>query len=556
MAHRGLLLASLLALPLLSGCEGLTTMLVGGPDTSPDALDPSQAGNKQWGPELPSPSSRTPRLSHAEYRNTLSDLLKLPLQQISQLTSFLIGDPQTSLFANSGELTVTSPLWQDYQRVAEELSSIAVPDTAALAKLAGGSASTGKAFIEGFGRRAYRRPLTAAEVSAFEQLFAQGPQLIPGTPALVAGARLVVEAVLQSPHFLYRVESSTQADGSTVPLSGYELASRLSYGLWQTMPDDALFAAAESGDLLRGEGLGTQVDRLLSDPRARATVAHFHALLLDSAKYTDLSRSTNLFPEWNNALRVSMAEEQKRFIEHVIFEEKAGLKALFTAQYSFVDSHLAAVYKVQAPNAGFVKVAFPDGRRAGLLTQIGFLTANASSTQSDPIHRGVFVNARMLCRNLPPPPNDVPPLPAEDPNVKRTMRQRVDLFTGPGTCGASCHGEVINPAGFAFESYDALGRWRDLDNTLPVDASGSFNFGSEKKSFNGAVEFSAAMAEQGGAHHCYAGNWLEFLYGRSMTVSDQALIGRVADGSQQSTLTIRDLVRELVLSPSFRTRPL
>ncbi len=568
-----------------TGCEGLTNLVVQAPTgndpaqpgvpsgdptrpgeapgdpTQPGALpgDPTQPGGIDgpvtFEPELPADSSRLPRLTHNEYRQTVADLLFLSRSQVDQLTAFLLGDPQTSLFPSGDELSVSSALWQDYQRAAEALATAALPDTAALSRLAGTTVNTGPAFVTAFGRRAFRRPLSSAEVNAYASVFSQAPQWITGVPSLVAGARLVTEAMLQSPKFLYRAELSSGNGAAPVTLSAHEVAARLSYGLWDTMPDAALSAAADSGDLLTPQGYAQQLDRVIADPRTKATVTQFHALMLDSSKLADITRSTALFPEWTNALRTSMVAEQSQFVQHVVFDEGGGLKALLTAPYTFVDANLAAVYKVPPPNTGFIKTVFGDQRRAGLLTQVGFLTVNASSTQSDPIHRGVFINRQIICRNLPPPPNDIPPLPPDDPNVKTTMRQKIDKHTGAGTCGASCHGEMINPAGFAFEHYDALGRWRDLDNGLPVDAAASYNFQGTRKAFNGAVQFAAILSEEPWVHECYAQNWLEFIYGRSTATTDRGLLGRVAHSSRQSNLPIRDVMKMLANGPTFLTRP-
>jgi hypothetical protein len=160
-----------------------------------------------------------------------------------------------------------------------------------------------------------------------------------------------------------------------------------------------------------------------------------------------------------------------------------------------------------------------------------------------------------LCANLPAPPNNVPPLPAPDPTVKRTLRQRITTFTGAGTCGAGCHGTMINPIGFAYEHYDALGRWRDIDNTLPIDAADSYAFEGQTLSYDGATALGKVMAEQAMTHRCYAQHWLEFLAGRAIAPSDSAVIKRVATASLQQQLPVKDLVRELVLSQTFTARP-
>lgn len=507
--------------------------------------------------ELPSPSSRAARLSHVEYENTARDLLGA--QQSLGITSTFIPDSTNSTFSNNGgDLSVTSAQWQDYQAAAEELARRATLSLAALTAAAGGTLPADDAqLVAALGRRAFRRALTGDEQSAYEALFAQGPSFYAAMAPRLAGARVVLEALLQSPHFLYRLELSTQATGDVVPLSGDELATRLSYALWQSMPDEALLQAAESGALLTVEGYTAQATRLLADDRARDAVQQFHAQLLGQSKYADITRSTTLFPEFSTALRESMRQEQVRFLDDVIFTRAGGLEALLTTPASYVDQNLARVYGLSGSFDGsFQRVTFTDGRRAGLFTQVGFLSSLATSTESDPIHRGVFLNHKVLCAPLPAPPNGVPPLPRPDPSVPKTLRTRITEFTGAGTCGAGCHSTMINPVGFGFEHYDALGRWREQEtNGLPIDARDSYAFEGAVRTFDGALELASVMAEESMAHRCYARHWVEFLHGRALGEADEAMINRVGLASQKDQLPVTTLLRLLVESESFKTRP-
>ena len=295
--------------------------------------------------------------------------------------------------------------------------------------------------------------------------------------------------------------------------------------------------------------------RLLGDPRARQAVSAFHAQLLGTSRYADITRSVSLFPEFSAALRDSMKQEQERFVEAQIFTERGGLESLLTSPTSYVDANLARVYGLTGTfDSTFQKVTFTDGKRQGLFTQIGFLAMNATSTESDPIHRGVFLNHKVLCAPLPAPPNVVPMLPRPDPAVPKTMRQRITEFTGAGTCGAGCHSTMINPAGFAYEHFDALGRWRDLDNGLPVDAADSYTFEGRPRAFSGAGGFASAMAEASMAHRCYAQHWVEFLHGRGLGAEDQAMIARVGELSWKEKAPVTQVLLLLVESESFKTR--
>lgn len=319
------------------------------------------------------------------------------------------------------------------------------------------------------------------------------------------------------------------------------------------MPDDALFSAAASGDLSTKDGYLVQARRMLADPRARDTVASFHDQLLQVQKVYDVTRNTTLFPEFSPALRASMAEEQRAFVRHVVLDQRAGLSTLLTAPYSFLDANTARVYGSSGVTS-LSKVTFTDGKRSGLLTQLGFLATNATSTTSDPIHRGTFVNHQLLCSGLPPPPNMVPALPAEDPMVVRTLRQRVEAFTGKGTCGEGCHSTFINPVGFAYENYDALGRWRDTEKSLPIDASAEFMFDETLERYTGSAEFGKKLAESKAAHACYFEHWLEYLYGHRLTESERPLVTRLARQSRESDAAVMGLLEELVASDAFRAR--
>ncbi|MDP1920946.1 MAG: DUF1592 domain-containing protein [Myxococcales bacterium] len=545
---RPLLLLSALAFAACEGSLAGGVFGTGRPD-DPRPVDPT----KKEPLETPGPSSRLPRLNNTEYENTVTDLLHLPAKP--NVASTFVTDTTSSTFDTNGALlNVDATSWSDYQRAAEQLAATATSDAAALRRTFGGTVPADPpAQVTELARRAWRRPPTAAEVTALVTLYGRAAALTPNVATSLGGPRLVLEALLQSPHFLYRPELATDVKDGVVPLDPYEVATRLSYALWRTMPDEALFTAAASGELSTQEGYLVQARRLLADPRARDTVASFHDQLLQVQKVNDVTRNTTLFPEFSPALRGSMAEEQRAFVRHVVLDQRAGLSTLLTAPYSFLDANTARVYG----NTGVTslsKVTFTDGKRSGLLTQLGFLATNATSTTSDPIHRGTFVNHQLLCSGLPPPPNMVPALPSEDPMVVRTLRQRVEAFTGKGTCGEGCHSTFINPVGFAYENYDALGRWRDTEKSLPIDATGEFMFDETLERYTGSAEFGKKLAESKAAHACYFEHWLEYLYGHRLTESERPLVTRLAKQSRESDAAVMGLLEELVASDAFRAR--
>jgi Protein of unknown function (DUF1592)/Protein of unknown function (DUF1588)/Protein of unknown function (DUF1595)/Protein of unknown function (DUF1585)/Protein of unknown function (DUF1587) len=487
----------------------------------------------------------------------MKDLLQSPTSL--NLTARFVNDATSTLFSNNGgELQVAGDLWTDYQTAGEEVARLATLNAAALQKVCGGTApNDGPQMISLAGQRVFRRPLTASEISRYSTLYGQGATLFPSMTAPLAGARVVMEAMLQSPHFLYRPESSTQVSNGVVPLNSYELASRLSYALWQSMPDAELFASAKSNALLDASSFQAQVKRLALSSKAKSTVADFHAQLLSAKSFADVSRDPILFPEFSVALRTSMAEEQRRFVEEVVFTNQGKFANLLTDNFTFVDANLAKVYKLQGTfDANYVKHTFTDGKRAGLLSQIGFLSVNASASDSDPIHRGVFVNRRLLCSDLAAPPIVIPPVPPSPPGAPKTLRARISEHTGKGTCGQGCHSTLINPIGFSFEHYDALGRYRETDrNGLTLDSKDSFTFDSNGATpFNDGIEFSKLMSTQNQVHACYAQHLVEFFHGRATETGDAALIANVAHRSQNQGLPVLEVIQSVVSSESFTAR--
>lgn len=322
------------------------------------------------------------------------------------------------------------------------------------------------------------------------------------------------------------------------------------------MPDDELFGAAKDGSLLTAEGLEKQARRLLDDKRAEPMIADFHARLFDYDRFNSLKKDATTFPEWPaTGMDQILRTEAEMFVREVTITQRAGLNQLLTANYTYVNDKLAPLYGLSGSfGSGFQKVTLDPAQRAGFLTQIGFLAANASPRETDPIHRGVFINMKIICAALPPPPGVIPPLP-KDEGGTMTMRERITAHTGKGTCGAGCHGTMINPAGFAFESFDAAGKWRTTDHGKPVDTKDSYPFADGAQSYDGAVSFAKMLVARPQVHECYSGNWLEYTYGRQKAAGDAALIERVGKASMAGAST-KDLVLKLVMEKSFTRRPL
>lgn len=510
------------------------------------------SGGSAPGEELPSPSTRAARLTHLQYENTLKDLLHV--DDVAGLIGDLRPDPATAgfLFDNdSVALSVDGTLFDGYQRIASTLAQRVVDDPGLLAQATDGT-SDAEGFVRSFGLRAQRRPLTDDELSEYVALHAMGATLDPARSPFDAGVRLVIEAMLQSPSFLYRVETSATEANGVIPLDDYEVASRLSYALWNTMPDAALFDAAAEGILTDADGAAEQATRMLDDPRAQAMVTHFHDQLFEAEDFANIHPSESAFPEISPDLGAYALEEHERFVRDVVFDRDGDYTELLTSRNTFVNADLADIYGLSGTfTDAFVPATLDDSRR-GILTHVGFLAANATSTAPDPIHRGVFIARKIACLPLAAPPANIPPLP---PAEGRTNRETIEAHTQqPGTVCSMCHAPIINPLGFPFESFDAVGAFRTTDNGHPVDTTSNAPVGSENVDVANASELADALAASVDVHSCYTKHWIELLHGRASTSEDSALQERLGAASQRGELSIRGLIAALVTSPAFLTR--
>jgi hypothetical protein len=544
---------------LAAGCTG--EVIGGSAERDGDGRDPNGAG---YGADVgglsdaPAPSTRFARLTHSQWENTVRDLFGLGPE--TDFSSSFRDDPaaQGFMFKNDfGTLEVDEILWKAYQGAANQVAAAVFDSPAAVAKIlppeGSDSSETARQFISEFGSKVYRRPLEANEIAEYAALHASAAELYPELAPFAAGARLVIEAMLQSPHFLYRVETSSERSADVIPLNGYEIASRLSYMLWDTMPDDTLFALAKSGDLTRADVAAEQAERLLEDPRSKAVITSFHTQLLDHDRYAAISPSAAFFPGFTAELAGYAKEESERFLADVIFARGGSYRDMLTSTDTFVNADLAKIYGLTGSfSTEFERVTLDPAQRRGFLTQVGFLASHATSVNPDPIHRGVFLADRILCMQIAAPPGDIPPLPPPD---NSSNRQVVERHTeAPGSQCANCHSGLINPLGFPFEQFDAIGKYRTDDNGHPVDATAKPLIDGEPTPVDGAVQLIDTLASSEAAHECYTRHWIEFAYGRHKKPEDAALISRLGARSAKGELSIKQLIVGLVKTESFMTR--
>jgi hypothetical protein len=357
--------------------------------------------------------------------------------------------------------------------------------------------------------------------------------------------------MLQSPDFLYLPELGGEIpQGELVALDGHELASRLSYFLWSSMPDDELLDAADS--LADPEVLEAQTRRMLDDPRARESIAAFHTQWVGLHNVDELFKDPALFPMFDDATKAAMAAETARFAEYVVFEDDARLQTLLTAPYSLIDPPLFAIYGMDEPpeHDPAQPVMLDPSQRGGLLTQPGFLAVHAHHNQTSPVHRGVAIRRNFLCQDLPPPPADVDNTPPPiDPDS--TTRERFEQHKSDPTC-AACH-VLIDDVGLAFEHYDPVGTWRTMDGTGQVDASGELVGADDANGpFYGALELGEKLAASTMVRECVAQQWFRFALGRSLDDDDECASQQMRAAFESSDFDIRELLVAVITSPSFR----
>ena len=490
------------------------------------------------------------RLTAEQYRNTVRDLLGLPDRPTVALPA---DDAVADRFLSN---TISALKSVDLDRYADAADALAKQATANLTTLVpcdprtAGEAPCARQFIERFARRAYRRPATDAEIARLEKVYAAGGDF-------AGGIQLVVNAVLQSPKFLYLHEPvPASAAGRVVPVDRWALASRLSYFLLGTMPDDPLFEAAETGKLGTPEGLGAEATRLMRDARFASTLASFHSQWLSLHELGGAEKDAKLFPEpvWSPAIKSALAEESRRFVEHVLNEGDGKLETLLSAPFSVLSDPLYGFYGVPratgAPG-GWTRVELPKDQRAGLLTQGSLLASQAHADKTSYILRGKLIREALLCTPIPPPPPDAAIVETKLP-VTASARERAAEHRVRPEC-ATCH-ELFDPIGFAFETYDAVGRWRTTEGDgKPIDAKIELTrAGKLDGTVSGAVELSRRLGASEEARDCLTRQWMRFALGREDATEDtssrEALAASFRDGGGK----VRDLLSAMARSDAFR----
>jgi hypothetical protein len=529
-----------------------------GGGTNPN--DPNIIGNPMQGslctPGNAPPTTRFFRLTHAQYDNAVRALTGLDVRPAADFPA----DQNQAGFDRGMDLQVGDALGKAYRATAEALAAQVVATAAAYQKVVGCDPASGDAcartFIAEFGKRVYRRPLTEDEQSRYFTLFGMADMLVEGTTStpFQKGVQTIVEALLQSPFFLYRSEMTTQQSNGLIPLGGYEIASRLAFFLQNGPPDDTLLAAAAAGALDTADGIAAEAQRLIATPAGRLTVRDFHRqwLVMDDAFANKLAKDTTRYPSVTPNLAPTLIEETQRFVETVSFDIGKGFTTLMTAPFTFVNRTTAPLYGVTGSFTDtLTRVDLPAAQRAGLFTQVGFLASHAYSNQSSPIHRGAFIQKSVLCKKIPDPPPDIPELPPL--MATQTTRDQVTMHTAPAAC-MGCHALLINPVGYAFENFDAAGQWRTTENGVAIDATGTLAGTKQNAAFTDAVSASAAIAASMEGRSCYATQWVRYAFGRAEATGDSCAIEALATKMASDDYKITDLLVDMTRSKAFMFR--
>ncbi|MBS1826421.1 MAG: DUF1592 domain-containing protein [Acidobacteria bacterium] len=490
------------------------------------------------------------RLTHNQYNNTVRDLLNDRTRPADQFPP----EDYVNGFKNQFSAQDISPLLaQTYANAAERLARTAFlggrddnnlipckPQSPADAKCAA-------AFVRSLGDKAFRRPLTEAEHRRYTHLLTTEATR---RNDFIRGAQTVVEALLQSPKFLFRIETGG-------PNEPYEIATRLSYFLWETMPDAQLTAAAKAGKLSNPAAREAIIRNMVNDPRSKAALDEFLAQWLRFDLVWNSVKDRRIFPMFNEELAAAMTEETRRTIADTVWNNRPFTE-IFTAPYGFLNPDLASLYSLPAPTEEFTKTQYPSASgRAGILSQAMFLSQTSKPGETSPTVRGFFVRDRFLCQTVPdPPPGTNSSLPPLSPDRALTSRQRLSEHVINPVC-AGCH-QLMDPIGFGLEGFDAIGRKRDTERItffptretrndtsktvdLPLDTSGSIN-GMPNGKFAGPAELGRILANSRECQECVVKQLFRYAKGRRESNEDRELITQLYTRFAASQFRFKELM--------------
>jgi hypothetical protein len=503
-----------------------------------------------------------------------SQIARLTNQQYDRAVATLLGVtglaaqgnvPPSTVLATDQAGSLTDIAWSNYQTVADMISTQVMAD-ATLKKnfMACTPTGDGKSCLHDtivkFGRLAFRRPLTTDEVSRFDNIVANGASMTPdGTVDEIAGT--VLYMFLISPSFIQRAEVSGTPDSSGhYTLSSWEVASRLSFLLWGSIPDATLNTAADNNQLQTPAQILTQAQRMVKTDAARQRLADFHAsymLIAPNTRWDNTNHDTSLFPAFDKSIVPSLIQETTLFFDNVAFAKQGTFQDLLTSPYAYVNSQTAALYGLSASGrtTTFQEVKL-DATRPGFLTRVGFLNAYSYYNRTSPIYRGAFITKQILGTALgsPPPGATQTPLPDATADLN-TNRKLVDAQTAGGVC-ESCHHTYINPPGDALEGFNAVGQPQTTEATTgaAIDTTADIAMDGTTVHVTGAADLMAKIAASPMAQHRYADRWVAFAYERDGDPNDCGTVNTLSTNIGAGGYTILNLMTDLTQTDSFRLR--
>jgi hypothetical protein len=508
---------------------------------APDPLDPPATitGTSKCVSGKPGPRMLR-RLSAEQLDNSVRDLFR----STEVPRSDVFNDPQVLGFTGDASALLVRDLGsQQLMSYAEQVARWAVKTVAAqIAPCNQMTPACRTQFVKDFGLRAFRQPLEDTKVARYERLFA-------GAPSFEQGLEVTITAMLQSPYFLYRRELG-QVDAQkpgTVRLTPYEVASNISYLITRSMPDDPLLQAAAENRLSTREQIDAQVERLLQDPKNRATMHTFMGEWLESKRVAQVLKDPNVY-DLTDALRADMERETAALIEDVVFARKGSLADLLQADYTFVNANLARHYGI-AGVKGDELVRVPAPHDPGILAQGSMMAGHAGITYSSPTLRGKLVRTRLLCEDLPPPPSNVNTM-IMPPKDARTTREIFQAHVDNPSCGP-CH-EQMDPIGFGFENYDVVGRYRMSENGVDVDASGLIK--GTNFQFKGLRQLDDYLASNEEVRQCMVRFLSYFAYGAVGWNEDGCTRDAITAEAKAANWSIRSVLTAITHAPHFTTR--
>ncbi len=481
------------------------------------------------------------RLTRAEYSRSAQDALGLALSYEKDLP------PDEAVFGfknNTGLNVVTVDHAVAYARAAQKMAEEFVDTLWVPALSCGpdGGESCARQFLDRYGRRLWRRPLTGEETQKLLAIYQAGAE-VGGR----AGALLMLRGLLTAPAFLYRSELG---QGEKRQLDAYQWASSLSYFFWSSGPDDALLNRAADGSLMAEDGFKSEIDRLLSSPKARDGLKSFADSWTGYTQVLQVSKDTNRYPLFDGAMRQRLALETEDFFDRIIRQQDGRFADLLGADYTFGDASLAAFYEAPV-DRGTQRIDLSSKPRRGILGHGSILASLAYAGETNPIKRGKFVREHLLCEELLPPPptlNIQPPPPKEGAST----RERFAVHSSLPAC-KGCHLR-LDGAGFGLEDFDAIGRYRTTDAGKPVDASGTlYDLDGTNRAFAGGRQMSEALMQAERSERCFALQWYRMAHGRVESEADVCAVRQLAEELKRG-LTVRELMIKVITQSSYRQR--